>query len=56
MPKKFKVIGVQCDEDQVALIEVAAAQIGMPVSTWMRYLAIREAKAMHLHYQQPQVD
>jgi uncharacterized protein (DUF1778 family) len=54
--KKYKTIGVQLDEAQNALIEVAAEAAGMGVSTFMRYLAIREAKVMQLHYQQPQAD
>ena len=56
MEKNYKTIGVQCDQDQVALIEVAAAEMGMPVSTWMRYVAVREAKSMGLHLKQPKVD
>jgi len=56
MEKNYKTIGVQCDQDQLALIEVAAAEMAMPVSTWMRSVCIREAKAMGLHLKQPQVD
>jgi len=56
MEKSYKTIGVQCDQEQIALIEVAAAEMGMPVSTWMRYVCIREAKSMGLHLKQPKVD
>jgi hypothetical protein len=56
MDKGHKVIGVQCDQEQVALIEVASAEAGMPVSTWMRYVCIREAKSMGLHNKQHKAD
>ncbi len=56
MNKIYKTIGVQCDQEQLALIEVAAAEMAMPVSTWMRSVCIREAKSMGLHHKQPKVD
>lgn len=56
MLKTYKTIGVQCDQDQLALIEIAAAEMAMPVSTWMRSVCIREAKSMGLHIKQPQAD
>ena len=56
MSKFRKIIGVQLDEQQNALLEVAAQELGMGVSTFIRYVAVREAKSMGLNYFQPQAD
>lgn len=56
MTKFSKVINVRFDESQAAAIELAAAQMGVGVSTFLRVLAVREARDMGINISQPQAD
>ena len=54
--KVFKSVSIQITEDQKAVLEVAAAKVGLTIGPFMRLAALQMAETMQLHYQQPQAD
>lgn len=43
-PLRDKRIAVQASQEEYDLMIAAAAEAGMPLSTWLRWLALREAR------------